>query len=134
MKWLSEPLSGSRLGRSTQPESERHPSGTRSENFEQSYLRARDRRAPARTRTPRAASIAYESRIPVTHAPIHRKESVRTLKSIIRRGVQFVEGDGVAQDYAEAARFYPQAPAAGYAPAQYDLAYLYEKGLGVTAT
>ncbi len=48
-----------------------------------------------------------------------------------RRGVQFAEGDGVVQNYTAAARFYRKAAGAGYAPAQYDLAYLYENGLGV---
>ena len=48
-----------------------------------------------------------------------------------RRGVQFAEGEGLPKDYSAAARFYRLAAEAGYAPAQYDLAYLYEKGLGV---
>ena len=47
------------------------------------------------------------------------------------RGVQCIEGEGVVKDYAAAARLYRQAAEAGYAPAQYDLAYLYEQGLGV---
>ena len=44
------------------------------------------------------------------------------------RGVQFAEGDGVAQDYTVAAQFYRRAAAKGLASAQYDLAYLYETG------
>ena len=46
-------------------------------------------------------------------------------------GLQCVEGDGSVKDYAAAARFYRQAAEAGYAPAQYDLGFLYEKGWGV---
>ena len=75
------------------------------------------------TRQP--ASLPHQ----VDKARIERQRQIA--EKAYRRGVQFAEGDGVAQDYVEAVRFYLQAAEAGYAPAQYDLAYLYEKGLGL---
>jgi TPR repeat protein len=48
-----------------------------------------------------------------------------------RSGVRSADGDGVPQDYAQAARQYRRAAEKGYIPAQYNLAYLYENGLGV---
>jgi TPR repeat protein len=47
------------------------------------------------------------------------------------RGVRLAQGEGVKQDYAEAAKFYRRAAEKGHAPAQYWLAFLYEHGLGV---
>jgi hypothetical protein len=46
-------------------------------------------------------------------------------------GVMFARGDGVAQDYAEAAAWFREAAINGNVAAQYDLAVLYEHGLGV---
>ena len=40
-------------------------------------------------------------------------------------------GQGVAQDYAEAVRLYLLAAEQGHASAQNNLGYMYEKGLGV---
>jgi TPR repeat protein len=57
------------------------------------------------------------------------KPSVEAEESYLR-GLQCVEGDGAVKDYAAAARFYREAAEAGYAPAQYDLGFLYEKGWG----
>jgi len=48
-----------------------------------------------------------------------------------QRCVQFAEADGAGKDYSSAARFYRMAADAGYAPAQYELAYLYQQGLAV---
>jgi TPR repeat protein len=48
-----------------------------------------------------------------------------------RSGARFADGDGVPQDYAQAARHYRRAAERGHIPDQYNLAYLYENGLGV---
>ena len=45
----------------------------------------------------------------------------------------FANGQGVAQDYAEAVRLCSIAAAQGHADAQYNLGYMYEEGLGVAA-
>ena len=47
------------------------------------------------------------------------------------RGAQLAHGEGVEQDYAQAAKFYQSAAEKGHVAAQYNLAYLYEHGLGV---
>ncbi|MBD8893170.1 peptidoglycan-binding protein [Roseibium litorale] len=46
-------------------------------------------------------------------------------------GVKYTEGEGVAADLAEAAKWYQKAADKNLAPAQYRLASLYEKGRGV---
>jgi uncharacterized protein len=46
-------------------------------------------------------------------------------------GAKFATGDGVAQDYRQAATWYEKAASAGYAVAQHNLGGLYEHGLGV---
>jgi len=46
-------------------------------------------------------------------------------------GMRYVEGRGVAQSFAEAARWLERAATKGVTPAQYRLAGLYEKGRGV---
>jgi TPR repeat protein len=69
------------------------------------------------------------SRHQVDTAKMERQRD--TAEENYRRGVHLAEGDGVARDYSAAAEFYRKAAEAGYAPAQYDLAYLFEKGLGV---
>jgi localization factor PodJL len=46
-------------------------------------------------------------------------------------GLRYSEGDGIAQSWTEAARWFGFAAASGLAPAQYRLALLYERGLGV---
>ncbi len=43
----------------------------------------------------------------------------------------FKNGQGVAEDYAEAARLYSLAAAQGYAIAQYNLGVMFAKGQGV---
>jgi TPR repeat protein len=43
----------------------------------------------------------------------------------------FYNGQGVAQDYAEAVRLYSLAAAQGHAVAQFNLGYMFEKGQGV---
>ena len=45
--------------------------------------------------------------------------------------VMYATGSGVAQDYAEAAKWYEKAAEQGYAIAQYNLAAMYEHGMGV---
>lgn len=45
--------------------------------------------------------------------------------------IRYMDGRGVPQDYAEAARWYRLAAAQGLAPAQYRLGSMYEKGHGV---
>lgn len=47
------------------------------------------------------------------------------------RGLRYADADGVPRDYATAARYYRKAAAQGYIPAQYNLAWLLENGLGV---
>ncbi len=61
---------------------------------------------------------------------IMKQQRDETVK-IYLRGVQLAEGDGVLKDLSAAAGFYRKAAEAGYAPAQYDLATLYESGGGV---
>ena len=46
-------------------------------------------------------------------------------------GGRFLEGTGVAQDFAQAAKWYHRAALQGLAPAQYRLATLFERGSGV---
>jgi TPR repeat protein len=43
----------------------------------------------------------------------------------------FENGEGVAQDYAEAVRLYRLAAVQGHATAQYNFGYMFENGLGV---
>jgi TPR repeat protein len=47
-------------------------------------------------------------------------------------GVMYAKGQGVAQDYAEAATWYRKAAEQGYAPAQCKLGTMYSQGHGVT--
>jgi ATP-dependent protease ClpP protease subunit len=54
------------------------------------------------------------------------------LAAQFKLGVLFENGLGVAQDYAEAARWYMKAAQQGDAEAQYNLALLYEKGTGLS--
>jgi localization factor PodJL len=53
-------------------------------------------------------------------------------QALFEIGARFTEGQGVAADPAEAARWYRLAADRGSAPAQYRLGSLYEKGTGVT--
>ncbi len=46
-------------------------------------------------------------------------------------GARFAEGNGIGQNFAEAARWYQRSATQGFAQAQYRLATLYERGLGV---
>ena len=46
-------------------------------------------------------------------------------------GYSYFYGDGVAQDYADAAEWFRMAAKKGYAAAQYNLAMCYDKGYGV---
>ena len=46
-------------------------------------------------------------------------------------GVMFDNGEGVAQDEAEAVRLYRLAAAQGLAPAQFNLGFMFENGQGV---
>ncbi|MFA5955511.1 sel1 repeat family protein [Hyphomicrobium sp.] len=48
-------------------------------------------------------------------------------------GARFAEGEGVKQDFAEAAKWYRRSADQGFAQAQYRLATLYERGLGLKA-
>ena len=47
-------------------------------------------------------------------------------------GVIYAKGQGVAQDYAEAAKWYRKAAEQGYTPAQCKLGTMYVQGHGVT--
>jgi localization factor PodJL len=46
-------------------------------------------------------------------------------------GARFAEGEGVKQDFVEAAKWYQRSADQGFAQAQYRLATLYERGLGL---
>lgn len=46
-------------------------------------------------------------------------------------GARFAEGNGIEQNFVEAARWYQRSATQGFAQAQYRLATLYERGLGV---
>jgi TPR repeat protein len=46
-------------------------------------------------------------------------------------GISYTQGQGVRQDYAEAARWYRKAAEQGYAKAQFNLGFMYHEGLGV---
>jgi TPR repeat protein len=63
---------------------------------------------------------------PLTNAP--PKENPITQ---YQRGLQYAKGDGVIQDFTEAAKWYRLAAEAGYAEAQKKLGFLYATGKGV---
>lgn len=46
-------------------------------------------------------------------------------------GVQYYQGQGVSQDFDEAAKWYAKSAAQGYAEAEYNLGVVYDKGRGV---
>lgn len=48
-------------------------------------------------------------------------------------GARFAEGEGITQNFAEAAKWYQRSAGQGFALAQYRLGTLYERGLGVKA-
>jgi TPR repeat protein len=83
---------------------------------------------PAVTAVSLAASTDAPSSRPVSSPRTvdrAKKESQRNeAEKDYWRGVQYLEGAGVVRDYSAAARFYRKAAEAGYARAQYDLAYL----------
>ena len=49
----------------------------------------------------------------------------------IRLGNMYLDGDGVPQDFAEAAQWYRKAAERGLAEAQYKLGFMYYAGIGV---
>ena len=53
------------------------------------------------------------------------------VKAQFNLGVMYQLGQGVPQDYAEAAKWYRLAADQGFAPAQFNLASMYIKGQGV---
>ena len=54
---------------------------------------------------------------------------LRKAEEDYRRGLQ--AADGIPRDYVAAAMYYRKAAECGYVPAQYNLAFLYENGMGV---
>ncbi len=48
------------------------------------------------------------------------------------QGQRFERGEGVSQDYARAAEYYPKAAAQGQAAAQFNLGFMYGQGRGVS--
>lgn len=52
-------------------------------------------------------------------------------KNDYQEGLRLADGDGSANKWAEAAPLFRKAAEAGYAPAQYEIARMYEEGLGV---
>ena len=74
--------------------------------------------------------------VPTSHAlsdarVLGTKQQPSQAEQDFLRGVQLAHGEGVEQDYAQAAKFYLSAAEKGHIAAQYNLAYLYEHGLGV---
>ena len=55
---------------------------------------------------------------------------MEVLRELRGRGL-FSNGQGVAQDHAEAVRFHSLAAAQGHAGAQFNLGYMFEEGQGV---
>jgi TPR repeat protein len=53
-------------------------------------------------------------------------------EELFLKGLSFAHGEGVAQDYAQAAVCYTEAAEQGHSAAQLNLAALYERGQGVT--
>lgn len=68
---------------------------------------------------------------PTTSHTDEAAERHRQAEVDYQNAVRLRDGDGEAQDYAAAAVYYRRAAEAGHVAAQYDLGYLYEKGLGV---
>jgi hypothetical protein len=72
-----------------------------------------------------AGSVAAQDRTVASRSDAKLREAEENY----RLGEQ--AADSVPKDYAAAARYYRKAADQGYIPAQYNLAYLYENGLGV---
>ena len=60
-----------------------------------------------------------------------KNNDVNTAEEQYRLGLKYDSGDGVPQDYAEAARWYRLSADQGYAKAQYNLGSMYDNGQGV---
>lgn len=87
-----------------------------------------------------AALAAVASPSPAADPQPNRVPTVKELQQAAEKNnpvaqnnlaVKYATGDGVKQDYKEAAKWYEKAGEQGYAVAQYNLGALYEHGLGV---
>ena len=93
---------------------------------------------PAKLPAPQVAaeSAAIPANLPLppegAGPPAMREAAARgDAKAQFAVGLRYGEGQGIAQSWTEAARWFGFAAASGLAPAQYRLAVLYERGLGV---
>lgn len=83
---------------------------------------------------PLSASVpaGQSAALPIAPPALKAQQELRRQQgeAYYQEGLRWVVGDGV-QDYGNAAALYRKAAELGYAPAQYELASLYEQGLGV---
>lgn len=64
-------------------------------------------------------------------AQLRRAADLGHLEAVYEVGVAYSQGKGVAQDYAEAARWFEKAAAQGHPSGQYNIGLMYRQGLGV---
>lgn len=90
---------------------------------------------PAMAAAPSAASQTPrpEARVPPADpfADLRRAARNGDLAAQFELGARHADGDGVPQDWAEAARWFRSAAEGGMGPAQHNLAVLYERGRGL---
>lgn len=86
---------------------------------------------PAPPATQNAAAIPV---IPLEGLPetLRKAAASGDNKALFEIGDRYMDGRGLASDYAKAAEWYNLAADRGFAPAQYRIGNFYEKGLGVT--
>ena len=78
-----------------------------------------------------AAGIAIE--VPAEAGPLPLREAAGAgdAKALFEVASRYAEGRGMASDMAQAAKWYEKSAELGFAPAQYRIGNLYEKGIGV---
>ncbi|MEK1890198.1 MAG: peptidoglycan-binding protein [Phyllobacterium sp.] len=79
------------------------------------------------------ASSAVLPFIPVEAGPLPLRDAATKgdSRALFEIGNRYMDGRGVASDYAKAVEWYSRAAERGFAPAEYRLGNFYEKGLGV---
>jgi TPR repeat protein len=78
------------------------------------------------------ASLVKTNALPLSAEPeTPQPQRASTPQDYYERGLRYANGDGVTQDYAEAAKWYRLAADAGNTAAQRSLGYLYGSGKGV---
>lgn len=98
--------------------------------------------APAPAQAPPAMATAPAAAAPAQRpeprvlpgdplADLRRAARDGDLAAQFELGARHADGDGVAQDWAEAARWFRRAAEGGMGPAQHNLAVLYERGRGL---